>query len=81
LLMTISYPKEFDDYVVDRGSIALDGISMTIARTGENNFTVAVIPYTWEHTNLIGKKEGGAVNLEFDIFGKYIIKYLKKREG
>lgn len=81
LLMTISYPEEFDDYVVDRGSIALDGISMTIARTGENNFTVAVIPYTWEHTNLIGKKEGDAINLEFDIFGKYIIKYLKKREG
>ncbi len=80
ILIDIEYPEEFDDYVVDRGSIALDGISLTIARTGENYFTVAIIPYTWEYTNLIDKKVGDLVNLEFDVFGKYIIKYLRKRD-
>ncbi len=80
LLLDITYPDEFDDYIVGRGSIAIDGISLTIARDEKgSSFTVAIIPYTWEHTNLKEKKEGDAVNLEFDVFGKYIVKYLEKR--
>ena len=81
LLISVEYPPEFNDLVVGRGSIAIDGISLTVARHEENRFTVAIIPYTWQHTNLIEKTEGDRVNLEFDMFGKYIIQYLKNREG
>jgi riboflavin synthase len=80
LLLNIRFPEEHADYVVGRGSIAIDGISLTIARSEGNLFTVAIIPYTWEHTNLHAKKEGDALNLEFDIFGKYIVQYLRNRE-
>ena len=79
ILMTIEFDPEFDDYIVGRGSIATDGISMTVARDTGNSFVMAVIPYTWEYTNLKDKKVGDPVNLEFDVFGKYIVKYLEKR--
>jgi riboflavin synthase len=62
--------------IVGRGSITLEGISMTIAREQENKFVVAIIPYTWNHTNLNEKSVGDTVNLEFDIIGKYVVKYL-----
>ena len=81
LLITVQFPKEFTDYIVGRGSIAIDGISLTIAREEDNECTVAIIPYTWDHTNLHSKKEGDPVNLEFDIFGKYIVKYLRNHQG
>jgi riboflavin synthase len=81
LLITVQFPNEFTDYIVGRGSISIDGISLTIARENENECTVAIIPYTWDHTNLHSKKEGDAVNLEFDIFGKYIVKYLRKHNS
>jgi len=81
LLLTIEYPEEFKDYIVGRGSIAIDGISLTIARNEENLFTVAIIPYTWDETNLHSKNPGDRLNLEFDIFGKYIVQYLRNREN
>lgn len=80
-LLTISCPARFDSYIVGRGSITVDGISLTVANESERGFTVAIIPYTWEHTNLESRKEGDLVNLEFDVFGKYIVKYLEKRFG
>ena len=80
ILITIDYPSEYEDYIVGRGSISIDGISLTVARNEGNQFTVAIIPYTWDYTNLRSKKEGDPVNLEFDIFGKYIVQYLKIRE-
>lgn len=80
ILITVEFPAEYEDYIVGRGSISIDGISLTIARNEGNQFTVAIIPYTWDYTNLRSKKEGDPVNLEFDIFGKYIVQYLKKRE-
>ena len=80
ILLRIEFPEEFDDYIVGRGSVSVDGISLTVARDEENNeFTVAIIPYTWDYTNLKDKKVGSPVNLEFDVFGKYIVKYLEKR--
>lgn len=79
ILMTIEFDPEFDDYIVGRGSVATDGISMTVARDTGNSFVMAIIPYTWEHTNMKDKKVGDPINLEFDIFGKYIVKYLEKR--
>jgi len=81
ILLTIEYPEEFENYIVGRGSVAVDGISMTVARDVGNKFVLAVIPYTWDYTNLKHKKTGDPINIEFDVFGKYIIKYLEKREG
>jgi riboflavin synthase len=80
ILLTIEYPEEFENYIVGRGSVAVDGISMTVARDEGNKFVLAVIPYTWDYTNLKHKKTGDPINIEFDVFGKYIIKYLEKRE-
>lgn len=79
LLITVEYPEEFEDYVVGRGSIAMDGISLTVARDEGPRCKVAIIPYTWDYTNLRSKKVGDNLNVEFDIFGKYIVKYLEKR--
>ena len=79
-LFTITYPKKHSDLIVGRGSIAIDGISLTVANEQDNMFSVAIIPYTFEHTNLQSKKAGDTVNLEFDVLGKYVVKYLKNRE-
>lgn len=80
VLLTFEFPEEHTDYIVGRGSIAIDGISMTVARDRDNVCTVAVIPYTWDNTNFKSRKVGDHLNLEFDVFGKYILKYLKSRE-
>lgn len=77
-LLTIEYPEEFTNMVVGRGSITMEGISLTIARESGNQFVVAIIPYTWDHTNLKEKSVEDAVNLEFDVIGKYVVKYLSK---
>ena len=75
-LITVEYPEENQNMIVGRGSITMEGISLTIAREQANEFTVAIIPYTWEHTNLKNKRSGEKLNLEFDIIGKYVVKYL-----
>ena len=75
-LIGVEYPAEFSNMIVGRGSITMEGISLTIAREEGNEFIVAIIPYTWEHTNLHTKKIGNKVNLEFDVIGKYVVKYL-----
>lgn len=75
-LVTIEFPKEFENMIVGRGSITVEGISLTIAREQGNEFTVAIIPYTWQNTNLKEKSVGDKVNLEFDVIGKYVVKYL-----
>ncbi len=78
-LITIRYPESYKNLIVGRGSIAIDGISLTVAREeGVNEFTVAIIPYTFEHTNVNTNKVGDEVNLEFDILGKYVQKMMKK---
>jgi len=78
-LFTIEYPKEYSNLIVGRGSIAINGISLTVANDRDHSFTVAIIPYTYEHTNLKAAKVGDTVNLEFDVLGKYVIKYLENR--
>ncbi|MEX0720498.1 MAG: riboflavin synthase [Balneolaceae bacterium] len=75
-LLTVHYPEEFTNMIVGRGSITMEGISLTVARDEDLQFTLAIIPYTWEHTNLKHKSEGDLVNLEFDVIGKYVTKYL-----
>jgi riboflavin synthase len=79
IMLWVECLSEYQNYIVGRGSIALDGISLTVARDEGNQFAVAIIPYTWDYTNLKDKKVGDLLNIEFDIFGKYIIKYLEKR--
>lgn len=78
-LFTVEYPEEYNNLIVGRGSIAIDGISLTVANEEDNTFRVAIIPYTFEYTNLQSKKVGDTVNLEFDVLGKYVVKYLENR--
>ncbi len=80
-LCTIGYDPQWRDLVVGRGSIAIDGISLTVARESGNSFTVAIIPYTWEHTVIKNRKKGDRVNLEFDILGKYVLRFMQNREA
>ncbi|MEX2588957.1 MAG: riboflavin synthase, partial [Chitinophagales bacterium] len=63
--------------IVDKGSICINGVSLTVVQCKENWFEVAIIPYTYEHTNFHLLKPGSLVNLEFDIIGKYLLKYAK----
>ena len=63
---------------VEKGSITINGISLTVVDSGATDFSVAIIPYTWEHTNLHRLRPGDRVNLEFDIVGKYVAKILGK---
>lgn len=78
--ITFSFPKEFAPLVIEKGSISLNGISLTVFKVKKSSFRVAIIPYTWEHTNLHQLKEDGEVNLEFDIIGKYLLRKIKLEE-
>ena len=75
--MSFKYEKS-DNITVEKGSICVNGISLTVFNSKENTFSVAIIPYTWDNTNLKNIKVGDTVNLEFDIVGKYIAKLLSK---
>ncbi len=68
----ISFPSTFASLVIEKGSISLDGISLTVFNISENEFSVAIIPYTFEHTNIKTLNPGNEVNIEFDMIGKYI---------
>ena len=76
-VMTFTYEKS-NNVTVEKGSICVNGISLTVCNSQENSFSVAIIPYTWQNTNLKKIKIGDTVNLEFDIVGKYIAKLLTK---
>jgi len=74
--MEFSFPKKFASLVIEKGSVCIDGISLTAFDVKKSSFKVAVIPYTYEHTNLKYIKEENVVNLEFDLIGKYILRKL-----
>jgi len=78
--VTISAEKEILKYIVQKGSIAIDGISLTVAYVDDSIFKVSIIPHTKEVTSLLSKKAGEVVNLECDMLGKYIEKLLLFRE-
>lgn len=65
-------PKKFMKFVAEKGSVTLDGVSLTVASAGRKKFTVKLIPYTLAHTAFCEKKIGGPVNIEFDILAKYL---------
>jgi riboflavin synthase len=76
-LMTIEYPPALAPLLVSKGSIAVDGISLTIARLGDGEFDVQIVPFTREHTNLRAARPPAPVNLECDILGKYVQRFLE----
>jgi len=80
LWITISTQEQLLKYIVQKGSIAVDGVSLTVANIDDETFQVSIIPHTKAATTLLGKKEGDEVNLECDILGKYIEKLLKKTD-
>ncbi len=80
VIFRIQPPREVMRYIVKKGSIAVDGISLTIALVDSESFGISVIPHTIQNTNLKFKGVGDLVNLEVDIVGKYIEKYLNMRE-
>ena len=79
-LFRFEAPSEIMRFVVEKGSIAVDGISLTVADVGPSSFSVAVIPHTLENTTLGDASVGGGVNLETDIIGKYVYKLMGKAE-
>ena len=75
-LYDFEYDPAIGNVTVEKGSIAINGISLTCFNSGPGVFTVAIIPYTYEHTNFHQLREGDTVNLEFDIIGKYVKRLL-----
>ena len=79
--LRIQIPKSVSRYVVTKGSIAIDGISLTVNACGRDEIEITLIPYTLEKTTLIGKRMGDRLNLETDILGKYVEKLMEGRES
>jgi riboflavin synthase len=77
----VGVPEDFARYIVPKGSITIDGVSLTVANWQDGIAEIAVIPYTYEHTNIRDRKPGDAVNLEGDILGKYVERYLEARSS
>ncbi|WP_395808240.1 riboflavin synthase [Daejeonella sp.] len=75
---TFRYDPSEGNVTVEKGSICVNGISLTVVNSIENSFSVAIIPYTYEHTNMQQIKKGDTVNLEFDIIGKYVARLMKQ---
>ena len=74
--MRIAHPAAPEWITVPKGSIALAGISLTVVDSAPGEFSVAIIPFTWEHTNLHRTPVGAPMNLEFDVMGKYVARLL-----
>lgn len=74
----IGFPPDLARYFVEKGSVAIDGISLTIAALGEDHFDIAVIPKTWTATNISTRKPGDAVNIEVDVIAKYVERLLAR---
>jgi len=76
-IFTFNFPEENEYLLVDKGSVCINGVSLTVNNPTQNTFQVAIIPYTFEHTTFNHLNPGDSVNLEFDILGKYIARYAK----
>jgi riboflavin synthase len=75
---TFEYDATVGNVTVEKGSICVNGISLTVVNSKANSFSVAIIPYTFEHTNLQQVRVGSVVNLEFDIIGKYVARLMQR---
>ncbi|HLV45959.1 MAG TPA: riboflavin synthase [Flavobacterium sp.] len=77
-VFTFEYDADKGNVTIEKGSITVDGTSLTVVNSGENTFSVAIIPYTLEHTLFKSYQKGSRVNLEFDVVGKYVARLMKK---
>ena len=80
-VITISIPKDMEPFIVEKGSIAIDGISLTVVSVGNSQFSVSIIPHTMANTTLIDKHPGAVVNLETDVIGKYVHSFSTAHTG
>ena len=80
-VITISIPKDMEPFIVEKGSIAIDGISLTVVSVGNSQFSVSIIPHTMANTTLIDKHPGAVVNLETDVIGKYVHSFTTAHTG
>jgi riboflavin synthase len=78
-IYAFEFPEAEGHLTVEKGSICVNGVSLTIVDSGKNTFSVAIIPYTREHTNFSELKKGDLVNIEFDVVGKYVARLLSQR--
>lgn len=75
--ITIGYPASLGAFMIHRGSIAVDGVSLTIAKLDNMSFDVQIVPFTWSHTNLCSLRTGDRANLECDMVGKYVLRAME----
>ena len=76
-IFTFSYDPDLNNVTIEKGSICINGVSLTVANSKKSSFSVAIIPYTFEHTGFKEMKTGDTVNLEFDVIGKYVKRLLE----
>lgn len=77
---TFEYNRNMNNITIEKGSITVNGVSLTVVNSKENEFSVAIIPYTFEHTNFKNVKIGTTINLEFDVVGKYVARLYSLRQ-
>lgn len=80
-VVTVSFPPDLAAYLVDKGSVTVDGVSLTVVEAGPDSFTVSLIPETLRRTTLGFREPGDVVNLEVDVIGKYVARQLQLRSG
>jgi riboflavin synthase len=78
-LYTFEYDETLNNLTIEKGSITVNGVSLTVVDSKKNEFSVAIIPYTYEHTNFNSFKVGTKINLEFDVIGKYVSRLYAKK--
>jgi len=76
-IFTFKYDSSLNNVTIEKGSITIDGTSLTVVDSKRDSFSVAIIPYTYEHTRFNSYKKGTVVNLEFDVIGKYVSRLLQ----
>ncbi len=75
-LFYFKYPFSSENVTVEKGSVCVNGVSLTVVESKDHSFSVAIIPFTWEHTNFHTLKTGDFVNIEFDVIGKYVARLM-----
>lgn len=79
-IFTFTYDSSLNNVTIEKGSITIDGTSLTVVDSKKDSFSVAIIPYTYEHTRFNAYNKGTVVNLEFDVIGKYVARLMEKRQ-
>ncbi|WP_235296914.1 riboflavin synthase [Portibacter marinus] len=79
-VFSFTVDKSFNNYMVEKGSICINGVSLTLVNVGDGKFSVAIIPYTYEHTTFSQIRVGDKINLEFDILGKYFLRFIENQK-